>query len=154
MAAAAGEIDLLYEDESGFCLWSEASYSYYFRTEQKCQEQTKKRGQRLSMMGLWQRERKFVYSLVLGSCKGQDFVALMNEQAKRAAFELERTGRIRVIVLDNGSIHHSKVVKAKISEWEEMGLYFFFLPPYCSQMNPIELEWQHLKRFGISRSDV
>ncbi|WP_140409281.1 transposase [Lyngbya sp. PCC 8106] len=22
----------------------------------------------------------------------------------------------------------------------------FFLPPYCSEMNPIELEWEHLKR--------
>ncbi|MHC5600073.1 MAG: transposase [Nostoc sp.] len=27
-----------------------------------------------------------------------------------------------------------------------MGLYIFFLPPYCSEMNPIELEWQHLKK--------
>ncbi|MCC5611803.1 hypothetical protein LC612_34990 [Nostoc sp. CHAB 5834] len=27
-----------------------------------------------------------------------------------------------------------------------MGLYFFFLPAYCSEMNPIELEWQHLKK--------
>ena len=32
------------------------------------------------------------------------------------------------------------------SSWEHMGLYIFFLPPYCSQMNPIELEWQHLKK--------
>jgi len=27
-----------------------------------------------------------------------------------------------------------------------MGLYIFFLPKYCSEMNPIELEWQHLKK--------
>ena len=27
-----------------------------------------------------------------------------------------------------------------------MGLYIFFLPKYCSQMNQIELEWQHLKK--------
>ncbi|WP_442936005.1 transposase [Nostoc sp.] len=27
-----------------------------------------------------------------------------------------------------------------------MGLYIFFLPEYCSEMNPIELEWQHLKK--------
>ncbi|MHC5733240.1 MAG: hypothetical protein ACYTXY_56280 [Nostoc sp.] len=24
-------------------------------------------------------------------------------------------------------------------------MYIFFLPKYCSEMNPIELEWQHLK---------
>jgi putative transposase len=28
-AAAAGEIDLKYLDESGFCAWSEPSYTYY-----------------------------------------------------------------------------------------------------------------------------
>ena len=31
-----------------------------------------------------------------------------------------------------------------------MGLYIFFLPPYCSEMNPIELEWQHLKKDELS----
>ncbi len=33
LAAAAGEIDLLYLDESGFSLWSSVSYSYFFRGE-------------------------------------------------------------------------------------------------------------------------
>ena len=27
-----------------------------------------------------------------------------------------------------------------------MGLYIFFLPKYCCEMNPIELEWQQLKK--------
>ncbi|MGH7998236.1 MAG: transposase, partial [Brasilonema sp.] len=31
-------------------------------------------------------------------------------------------------------------------KWESQGLYIFFLPKYCSEMNPIELEWQHLKK--------
>ena len=31
-----------------------------------------------------------------------------------------------------------------------MGLYIFFLPKYCSEMNPIELEWQHLKKDELS----
>ena len=45
-----------------------------------------------------------------------------------------------------GSIHTSKAVKQKIPEWEALGLYLFFLPPYCSEMNLIESEWEHLKR--------
>ena len=32
---AAGEIDLKYLDESGFCAWSEPGYTYYQRDEQK-----------------------------------------------------------------------------------------------------------------------
>lgn len=148
-AAACGEIDLLYGDESGFCLWSAVVYSYFFKGEQKRQEQTAKRGRRLSVMALWQPLLGFIYSFVLGSFKSEDFIELMAHQATLAQANFQRAGRIRVIVLDNGSIHTSKRVKAKISEWEAQGLFLFFLPPYCSEMNPIELEWQHLKRDEI-----
>jgi len=33
---------------------------------------------------------------------------------------------------------------------ESQGLYIFFLPKYCSEMNPIELEWQHQKKDQLS----
>nr|WP_069791633.1 IS630 family transposase [Cyanobacterium sp. IPPAS B-1200]OEJ77793.1 DDE endonuclease [Cyanobacterium sp. IPPAS B-1200] len=142
ISAATGEIDLLYGDESGFCQWSEQGYSYYFQGEQKRQEQTKRRGKRLSIIGLWQPLVQFFYSLVIGSFKSDDFINLMDEQSKIAS----ESGRMRVIILDNGSIHTSKIAKEKYSQWEEKGLFLFFLPPYCSEMNNIELEWQHLKR--------
>lgn len=35
LSAATGEIDLKYLDESGFCMWSEPSYTYYQGGEQK-----------------------------------------------------------------------------------------------------------------------
>ena len=41
LSAATGEIDLKYLDESGFCMWSELSYTYYFKGEQKRLEQNK-----------------------------------------------------------------------------------------------------------------
>ena len=73
ISAAAGEIDLLYGDESGFYQWSEQGYSYYFQGEQKRQEQTKRKGKRLSIIGLWQPLVEFFYSLVIGSFKSDDF---------------------------------------------------------------------------------
>ncbi len=148
-AAGCGEIDLLYGDESGFCLWSAVVYSYYFKGEQKRQEQTGKRGRRLSVMGLLQPLLGFVFSFVLGSFKSADFIRLMEHQAKIAQKNFRASHRIRVITLDNGSIHTSKAVKAKIPEWESRGLFLFFLPPYCSEMNRIELEWHHIKRDEI-----
>jgi putative transposase len=42
-------------------------------------------------------------------------------------------------------LHTSKATQAKYRDWQQQGLYIFFLPKYCSQMNPIEHEWQHLK---------
>ena len=142
MAAAAGDIDLFYLDESGCCQWSAVNYSYYFRGEQKRQEQTQKRGRRLSILGLWQPFVTFIYGLVFGSMKSENYIAMMDVQAQMA----QEAGRPRVIVQDNGSIHKSKVTQQKWRAWEAQGLYMFFLPAYCSEMNPIEGEWQHLKR--------
>lgn len=55
----------------------------------------------------------------------------------------ERAQVIRLNAQDNGPIHRCKEVQQLWAQWEQMGLYIFFLPKYCSQMNPIELECQY-----------
>lgn len=142
LSAASGEIDLKYLDESGFCAWSEPSYSYYFRGQQKRLEQSKRRGRRLSIIGFLQPLISFVYGLVIGGVSRKSYIQMMELEA----LEAQKTGRIRVIVQDNGPIHRCQEVIQLWSKWEDMGLYIFFLPKYCSEMNPIELEWQHLKK--------
>ncbi len=49
-----------------------------------------------------------------------------------------------MIILDNGSIHKSKKVKAFIKKhsWVEL----FYLPPYSPEYNPIERFWHWLKQ--------
>jgi len=142
LSASVGEIDLKYMDESGFCAWSEPSYSYYFRGQQKRLEQSKRRGRRLSIIGFLQPLISFVYGLVIGGVSRKSYIQMMELEAAEA----QRTGRIRVIVQDNGPIHRCKEVQQLWSKWENMGKDLFFLPKYCSEMNPIELEWQHLKK--------
>lgn len=146
LAAAAGEIDLKYLDESGFCVWSEPGYTYYFRGEQKRLEQKKRRGRRLSIIGFLQPIISFVYGLVIGGVDRKSYIQMMELEAESA----EKTGRTRVIVQDNGPIHRCLEVQNLWSKWERQGLYIFFLPKYCSEMNPIELEWQHLKKDELS----
>ena len=145
LAAAAGEINLKYLDESGFCLWSSVSYSYIRRGERKRLEQTQRRGRRLSILGLWEPGISFEYGLAVGSFTSTSYIRLLDWEAKKAAEKLEKTSRFTVVVQDNGSLHTSQVVKAKRLEWEQLGLYLFFLPKYCSEMNRIENEWQQLK---------
>jgi len=145
-SAATGEIQLKYLDESGFCMWSEPSYTYYQRGEQKCLEQTKRRGRRLSIIGLLQPLISFVYGLVIGGVNRKSYIQMMEQEAQEA----EELGRTRVIVQDNGSIHRCEEVQQLWSKWESQGLYIFFLPKYCSEMNPIELEWQHLKKSELA----
>lgn len=150
LAGAAGEIDLKYLDESGFCMWCSPGYTYYPVGEQKRLEQTKRRGRRLSILGLFQPLVSFIYGLVIGSITSQSYIKMMEYEAILAEQEFFANGRIRVIVQDNGSIHKSLEVQEYWAKWESLGLYIFFLPTYCSEMNRIELEWQQLKKHEIS----
>ena len=49
-----------------------------------------------------------------------------------------------VLVLDNASFHHSRVSEAMLAYFEDRSMVFW-LPPYCSDLNPIERFWRHLK---------
>jgi len=57
-------------DESGFSLWSPVSYTYARLGEQKVLEQTKRRGKRLNILGLYSLGVSFDYGLKLGSLYG------------------------------------------------------------------------------------
>ena len=80
-AAASGEMDLKYLDESGFCAWSEPGYTYYQRGQQKRLEQTLRRGRRLSIVGLLQHEISFVYGLVIGGVDRKAYIKMMEKEA-------------------------------------------------------------------------
>jgi len=54
-----------------------------------------------------------------------------------------------VIVLDNGSIHHSHATRAAFALLENH-MMPLFLPRYCSQLNPIERYWKHLKHVACA----
>ncbi len=74
----------------------------------------------------------------------------MDAMAEQAQETLISTGRWTAIVMDNGSSHHALAVQARWPEWEKQGLFCFFLPPYCSEMNLIECEWRQLKAYEIA----
>ncbi len=150
MAAVEGCIDLKYLDEAGFCLWSPVSYSYSLIGQQKVMEQTQKQyGSRISILGLWQAGENFKYGLVQGGFKGKSYIKVMNWIAQKAASNLQKTGKLTVVVQDNSPIHKSQEVRACWSDWAEQGLLLFFLPPYCPEMNDIETPWHQLKSHEI-----
>lgn len=51
----------------------------------------------------------------------------------------------RVVVLDNGSLHVSKVVKAQRKELARLGIYLYYLPPYSPELNEIEAVFKQVK---------
>lgn len=148
-AAREGYIRLKYLDESGFDTWSGVSYSWSLMGTQKRQEQTPQRHRRLSILGLWEPGREMSYGLVVGSVDSATYIRFMDWQATRANRLFQRTGIATVIAQDNASIHTSQAVRQRLPVWQAQGLEFFQLPPYGSEMNPIETEWHQLKAHEI-----
>jgi transposase-like protein len=69
----------------------------------------------------------------------ETFIAFLEHLVQQHSGE-----RPLVLVLDNGSIHHSWASQAAFAVLEDR-LLPLFLPRYCSQLNPIERFWKHLK---------
>lgn len=144
--AQLGMVCLKYLDESGCCPQSPTDYSYGKRGEQKRIKGRKRRGRRINIFGVWQPQVQFDYALMVGALKTSSFLKLMDWQADLAGQQFNQTGQLTVIVLDNASVHPSKLSQQKQQQWQQQGLILFFLPPYSPQMNRIEEEWLHLKR--------
>ncbi len=87
---------------------------------------------------LLESDQSFDYGLSVGGFKKHSYIEIMNWQAEKANKRLLETGQITVIVQDNGSSHTAKIVREKHKDWEKQGLYIFFLPKYCSEMNRID----------------
>ena len=49
-----------------------------------------------------------------------------------------------VLVMDNAAYHKSASALAALSLFDHR-VMIFWLPPYCSELNPIELFWRYLK---------
>jgi len=62
---------------------------------------------------------------------------MMDWEAQQALVRLVKTGQITLVVQDNGPIHTSILVQERIRVSASKGLYLFFLPKYCSEMNLI-----------------
>ena len=50
-----------------------------------------------------------------------------------------------VVVLDNGSIHRSKEVRAAFPDLWARGIFLYFLPPYSPELNEIEPAFRAIK---------
>ncbi|MBW4640504.1 MAG: transposase [Gloeocapsa sp. UFS-A4-WI-NPMV-4B04] len=75
---------------------------------------------------------------------------VMDWVADKAAAAFSSQGRMTVIVQDNGSSHTSQLTRQQWQRWQEQGLFLFFLPEYCSEMNRIEEKWHQLKTHEIA----
>jgi transposase len=132
----AGEIDLRYVDETGFCLEPYVPYAWQEKGEQiMVDSQISKR---LNAFGIMNRRQELEVFLFEGTINSDVVIACIDRFSDLIKIET-------VLVIDNASIHTSNAFLAKQSEWEEKGLTIFFLPTYSPELNIIEILWRFIK---------
>jgi transposase len=133
----AGKCRVLYGDESGFCLSPVVPYLWQPKGK-TVGLPAKAHSRRLNVLGFLSRQNR------LHTFQAQE---KMTAQFVIQSIQtlLPTLGCPTVLVLDNASVHRSKLVQAKRKEWKKKGLRLLFLPPYCPHLNLIETLWRQTK---------
>ena len=79
-----------------------------------------------------------------GSLVAAQFVAFLRAIPRVAAQPL-------VVVLDNGSIHVSRLVREARAALQRDGIYLYYLPPYSPQLNRIEPVFKQIKHHEMPK---
>ena len=133
----AGHCQVLYGDESGFCLSPVVPYLWQPKGK-TVGLPAKSHSRRLSVFGLLSRQGD-LHSFPTQERITAQFVVDSIEAV------LPRLARPSILVLDNATVHRSKLVRDKCKEWKQKGLRLLFLPPYCPHLNLIENLWRQTK---------
>ena len=143
--AAAGLIEVYYGDESGFWQNPVIARAWQFRGEEI--RLLPEKGKRLSVFGLLNRKCEGKFWASETTIKTEFVIDCLEE------WLTDKSDCPRVLVLDNAKIHRSKKMQEKLAEWEEKGLYIFFLPPYSPHLNIIEIWWRRMKYEWLKPED-
>lgn len=144
--ASEGEFDLYYFDESGLSLDPYVPYAWQALGRDGTIGIPAARSKRINLLGFMNfTGDKLTAFEPEGSVDSEVIIDIMDEFCKH----LERPA---VVVLDNASIHSSKVVAAKREEWDRRGMTLYFLPTYSPELNLIEILWRKIKYEWIPRS--
>lgn len=143
--AAAGLIEINFGDESGFWQTPVVARAWQFAGEEI--RIFPEKGKRLAVFGVLNQE-----------CAGRFWTSEETVTSKFMVDSLEewvadKPCKPRVLVLDNAKIHRSRLMQAKMVEWEEKEFYIFYLPPYSPHLNLIEILWRKMKYEWLKAED-
>jgi putative transposase len=137
-SAEKGEIDLFFMDESTLG-WLPVLVACWMK--KNCQQRIPTPGQQQwrHIFGAYNWVTDEVVFQITEKRNSDTFISFLDYLVEQHSGE-----RPLVLVLDNGSIHHSLASQAAFAVLEDR-LIPMFLPRYCSQLNPIERFWKYLK---------
>lgn len=132
-----GEHDLFYYDEAGFSLTPSVPYGW--QPIGKRIEIPSSKSKQINVLGfLDYRGETFDPYMVEGCVDARIAITCVDSFC-------DRIKRPTTVVIDNSPVHTSALFQSMIPVWEKRDLYFWFLPPYCPELNLIELLWKKIK---------
>lgn len=139
-----GRIHLRYFDESGVSLTPVVPYGWQPVGETHripCQ-----RSQRFNVLGFLGRNNELFFQTSDKSVDADTVIAAFDAFAEDYYFsEFKQSGKLCFVVLDNASMHRSQAFTDKMEDWLLRGVIPRFIPPYCPELNLIEILWRKIK---------
>ncbi len=135
---------LAYLDECGFSPSQPVTYSWTAGGARKRMPYENPCGRRVNAIGILiadGSEPLLLWDTAPRSLTSQDLLAILPAVPRRT--------RRLVVVLDNGSLHVSRVIKDALPELKEQGIELYYLPPYSPELNAIEPVFGGIKAHGL-----
>ena len=151
LEAEQGRIRLWFYDESGFNLNPNTVYAWL-----PTQNQAKdvflpaQRGNVMTVAGFLSTDNTLEAYSQKGAMDSAAFIAYVDHFITQ---QIKDTSVKNIVVIDNASFHKSAIVKQKMKTWNQQNLFFQFLPPYCSELNRIEILWRRIKQNWLEIMD-
>jgi transposase len=130
------EFDLWYFDEAGFTLQPSIPYAWQLVGQRL--ELASAHGPRQNVLGFFNLPHQFHSFAFEGSIDTHTVIHcfdLFSQRRKRPA----------LVIIDNAPIHTSEDFEDEIAHWQKEDLYVKYLPPYCPELNLIEILWRKIK---------
>jgi transposase len=138
--AKTGQCQVLYFDESGFSPNPPVQYSWTPIGQTRCAEAGVHK-ERVNVLGALDVNASLYWRIVEKRTVRDDVIAFLDDIASK------RHPAPCIVVLDNANIHRGAPMEQKRLEWQQQGLYLYYLPPYCPELNAIEILWKQAKYF-------
>lgn len=131
---------MFYGDETHICSEGYTPYGWQFPDEDIYIPVQK--GYKINIWGLVSRNNRSHFATTEQNIN----TSFVFEQLEKLSFQIHKQ---TVIVLDNASIHKSKIIQNQLKFWKSRGLYIFYLPPYSPHLNIAETLWRKIKKEQI-----
>jgi transposase len=139
-----GLIELFYGDETHISSEGYVPYGWQFPDEEVAIYVEK--AYKTNILGLISRNNQFHWAMTQDNINSEFVCQFLDEiscNIKKETF----------VVLDNASVHNSKLLKQYLTIWQKRGLFIFFLPPYSPHLNIAETLWRKFKTEWLVAED-